>query len=208
MSTMAESERVQKPAGPPKRSLKNYLLDPTFQLKYTGMVIGVTLTLATILGGFAYKESKGQTESLKTTMVINATSLDSQAMDMILRQADERDRNVLASIIFGVALLTVALGITGVIVTHKVVGPAYKLKLLLRQVGEGKLKLFGHLRKGDELQDVFEEFASMIQSLRKTQAEEIADLDAAIAKCRADGVSEEDLVPIQRVRDRMQAALD
>ena len=172
------------------------------------MVIGVTLTLATILGGFAYSASKGQTESLEITMMMNATALDQSTMDMIHRDAQERDRNTLMAIIFGVTLLTVALGITGIIVTHKVVGPAYKLKLLLRQVGEGKLKLFGHLRKGDELQDVFEEFASMITSLRSAQTEEIADLDAAIAKCRADGVSEEDLASIQRVRDRMQRALD
>lgn len=206
MSTVAES--VQKPGGPPKRSVKNYLLDPGFQLKYTGMVIGVTLTLATILGGFAYKASKGQTESLEITMMMNATSLDQQTMDMIHRDAIERDRKTLLAIVFGVALLTLGLGLTGIVVTHKVVGPAYKLKLLLRQVGEGKLKLFGHLRKGDELQDVFEEFSSMIEALRQTQAEEIKDLDAAIAKCREDGVAEEALAPIQRVRDRMQAALD
>jgi methyl-accepting chemotaxis protein len=39
-----------------QRKLRNYLLDKGFQLKYTGIVIGVTAVLAGVLGYFVYHE--------------------------------------------------------------------------------------------------------------------------------------------------------
>jgi hypothetical protein len=33
----------------PPRKLRNFLLEPKFQLKYTGMVVGVTLVVAAVL---------------------------------------------------------------------------------------------------------------------------------------------------------------
>ena len=90
----------------------------------------------------------------------------------------------------------------------KVVGPAYKLKLLLRQVGEGQLKVAGQLRKGDELQDVFEEYAHMVESLRTAQRAEIAALSEAIETCAQAGAPESGLTRLREVRDRMQRALD
>lgn len=44
--------------GPPKhqRKLRNYLLDKKFQLKYTGIVIGITAVLSLILGYYLYRE--------------------------------------------------------------------------------------------------------------------------------------------------------
>jgi hypothetical protein len=69
--TMSESER-QKPggaaaqgvgspgstAGAPRhqRHIRNYLLDKEFQLKYTGIVIGVTALLSAVLGYYLYRE--------------------------------------------------------------------------------------------------------------------------------------------------------
>ena len=46
-----------------QRKVKNYLLDRRFQLKYTGMVLLVTLVVAGVLGYMAYDFSKGQTEA-------------------------------------------------------------------------------------------------------------------------------------------------
>ena len=37
------------------------------------------------------------------------------------------------------ALLVIAIGFAGIVFTHKIAGPIFKMKRLLRQVGEGKL---------------------------------------------------------------------
>ncbi|MCB9627335.1 MAG: hypothetical protein H6725_08185 [Sandaracinaceae bacterium] len=192
--------------GKPKRHLRNYLLDPRFQLKYTGMVVLVTVVVASVLGSIAYRSSKAQTESLTIQMAM--MEIDAPLQGSLEEMSAERDREVLLNIVGGIVLMGVILGLTGIIVTHRLVGPAYKLRLLIHEVASGKLKIMGKLRKGDELQEVFEAFAEMITSLRAAQAKEIAELDAAIAHAREAGVPMEHLEAIQGVRDRMQAAID
>ena len=65
-----EARSVRPAVGAPKRKLRNYLLDKRFQLKYTGMVVGVTLVVASILGALAYRESKGQTEAMQVQLAM------------------------------------------------------------------------------------------------------------------------------------------
>jgi hypothetical protein len=188
----------QTAGGPPKRRLRNYLLDPRFQLKYTGMVVGVTLVVATILGYVAWDQSRGQTEMMQLNLAGSGAT-----EDYIREQADEYDRNLMLGIFAGIAILVVSLGVTGILVTHRVVGPAYKLKSLFNHVAEGHLKLYGKLRKGDELWDVFLAFEGMIERLRANQAQEIAQLESVIERARSAGAGETVLSDLESLRDRM-----
>lgn len=207
MGAEAQSQPMPKKAGPPKRRVRNYLLDPRFQLKYTGMVVVVAVVVAVVLGYFAYDYSRGQTEAMSITMAMQP-DLDPEVAADLEGWAEAQDRGVLMKIVAGIFILALVLFVTGILVTHKLVGPAYKLKLLFGNIEKGKLKLSGRLRKGDELQDVFLAFAAMVEALRENQAREIAELDAAIEKAKESGVSDDDLAPIAEVRSRMQAALD
>jgi nitrogen fixation/metabolism regulation signal transduction histidine kinase len=115
---------------------------------------------------------------------------------------------VLIDILLGILCLALALGLTGIVVTHKLVGPAYKIKMLLAEVRDGHLRVEGRLRKGDELRDVFIAFEQMVQSLRAAQTKEIEQLESALARARAMGVPDEALKEIVEVSDRMRRALD
>lgn len=191
------------PAGPPfQRRLRNYLLDPAFQLKYTAYVMVVTLLVAGVLGYVAYEQSHAQTEMLTVNM-----ALAGETADFIERTAREADQALLLQIIAGVLILAVSLGLTGVLVTHRVVGPAYKLKSLFRDVKDGHLRIRGRLRKGDELQDVFDEFESMVETLRAKQRAEITQLEGIIARAKANGVSDEVAAELDGLRERMEAEL-
>lgn len=77
-------------------------------------------------------------------------------------------------------VILVALG--SIIITHRIVGPLFRIKRMAREVASGVLRPPGHgLRPGDELQDVFEIFAAMVSELR-TQAEaDLQDVRAARA---------------------------
>lgn len=168
----------------------------------------VTVVVASVLGYFAYSYSKGQTEMMTISQMEANIDLDPVVMQAIEADAQAADRRVLFSIVGGVAFLVFALGITGIYVTHKVVGPAYKMRLLINEVATGRLRLAGRLRKGDELQHVFLAFADMVESLREAQAREVAELEAAIEKARETGADESALKGVVEVRDRMRAALD
>src|SRR3954471_12465171 len=96
---------VRPVSGAPKRKLRNYLLDRRFQLKYTSMVVGVTLVVASILGALAYRESKGQTEALQIQLATQP-DLDPGVAAQLEAFGRARDREILLGILGGIAVLT------------------------------------------------------------------------------------------------------
>jgi hypothetical protein len=207
----AEVERFSYRSGPhPKRRWRNYLLVPSFQLKYTAMVVGVTVIVASVLGILAYRYSTGQTQMLTIhKMEAKGADIDDRFIRDLEQYSRDADRKVAFGIITGVLLMTIALGFTGILVTHRLVGPAYRLKGWVREVREGHLKPdSGRLRKHDELQDLFDAFHAMVMSLRTAQEREIAQLDWVIEEARGSGLSPDAIAALQATRDRMRSALD
>lgn len=210
----AETERISYRSGPnAKRKLRNYLLVPSFQLKYTAMVVGVTVIVAGVLGIQAYRYSTGQTQMMTINMMGASNKatvdVDDRLIKDLERYSQEADRKVAVGIISGVLLLAIALGITGIIVTHRLVGPVFRLKGWVREVRDGRLRAdTGRLRKHDELQDLFESFHEMVVSLRAVREQDIASLDAAIGEARSAGVPEQTIASLIATRDRMRAGLE
>jgi methyl-accepting chemotaxis protein len=184
-------------------------LVPSFQLKYTAMVVGVTVIVASVLGTLAYSYSTGQTQMLSIQKLeAKGDSADERFITDLEHYAHEADRKVALGIVGGVLLLAVALGLTGIIVTHRLVGPVYRVKQLLHEVSDGHLRAEGRLRKHDELQDLFVAFQDMVTSLRSAQEREIAQLESAIEKARQAGLRKDAIDALLETRDRMRAVLD
>jgi methyl-accepting chemotaxis protein len=113
---------------------------------------------------------------------------------------------VLSSVL---VLLFFAVGVAGIIVTHRIAGPIFKMKRLLRELGEGYLRMPTPLRKGDELQDFFEEFARTVDRLRERKAGEVEQLnrilqglEQAAPEDKAAGAA---VVAVRSLRDQMSA---
>src|SRR5262245_18273495 len=103
----AEAQRVSYGSGPqPKRRWRNYLLVPSFQLKYTAMVVGVTVIVASVLGLLAYDYSTGQTQMLTINKIeAKGSSIDEGFIRDLERYSEEADRKVALRIMGGVFLL-------------------------------------------------------------------------------------------------------
>ena len=190
-----------------QRKLRNYLLDRRFQLKYTSMVVLVTVTVAGGLGYVAYGFSQGQTEAL-TAHIAAQPDLDTETAEDLERFARQEDRKVRNAIIIGVLLLTLALGVTGILVTHRVVGPAYRMRRLFEGIREGKLQITTGIRKGDELQDLYRSFTDMVESLRDERSEEIAQLEDTLAKMEAAGVQSDFITELRAVLERIRNTVE
>lgn len=243
-----DASSAGKPMAPPKRRLRNYLLDPRFQLKYTAMICGVAVVLmaglsvvivriadtassqasiAVSQAESAFRESKTSAEILHTNTLMNAGD-NPELIDRInadLRVANDRLEVSLARsraqrasieqnrgnirVVLGVSglLLVLLLGLAGIVITHKLVGPVYKLKRLLRVVGSGRLDIRERLRKGDELEDLFDAFLGMVESLKKSQRAEIHQLDEALAEVDATHLAPAAVTKLKALRAQMQAAL-
>ncbi len=131
-----------------------------------------------------------------------ADGLSKQASDL----ADQQ-RMLMVGLVVALALLVVCIWLAGIVVTHKIAGPVFKMKRMFRQVGEGKLSLRERLRKGDEMQDFFESFDQMLASLRERQGQDLAKIDEAIARIEADA-SSEGVAMLKKLRAEMQAQND
>ena len=67
-----------------KRSVKNYLIDSRFQLKYTGMIVLIAVIISGVMGAFLYRTSrevvyesqKVAEESKKVSDVVKMTIKD------------------------------------------------------------------------------------------------------------------------------------
>lgn len=235
MTTSAPAAQPVQKTGRHQRSVKNYLIDSRFQLKYTSFIILIALAISSVLGSFLYNTSndvvtesqKVVDENKKVSDVVKMNMKEQYAdspelADSFNQEAEKSDNQIaeqqqslvrhqktmLTSLVGGLALMVVAIGLLGIYFTHKVAGPIYKMKLLLKQVGEGKLTFRGGLRKGDELQDFFEAFAGMVEQLKSRQAKEIELLESAIANAKSAGASDDMMKNVVTVRDEMKRALD
>ena len=159
------------------------------------------------------KDQYADSPELAATFKSSADDLDKQlqakhaALEAQAAQTRHHQSTMLLSLVAGLTLLVVLIGLLGIYFTHKVVGPIYKMKLLLKQVGDGKLNFQGKLRKGDELQDFFEVFAAMVEKLKARQQGEVYELEAAMSEAKATGASDAAIAKIAHVRDEMKAAL-
>lgn len=93
-----------------------------------------------------------------------------------------QQQTLLGGLVAMLALLVLGVGMLGIVFTHKVAGPLFKMKRLLREVGAGKLVVRERLRKGDELQHFFEVFEQMVTELRRRQEAEIEKVDRILEK--------------------------
>jgi len=190
-----------------QRKVRNYLIDRRFQLKYTGMVLLVTVSIASGLGLVAYRFSRGQTEALKAQIAAQP-DLDSETASYLDQESEDVDRSVRNAIVTGVLFLTFALGLTGIIVTHRVVGPAYRLKRLFEHVGEGRLEVTTGIRKGDELQELYHSFSQMVESLRDQRVGEIEQLEQTLIKMESAGVQSAYITELRAVIERIRKTVD
>ncbi len=108
--------------------------------------------------------------------------LEEQARALKARavQLESQQRSLLVSIFGVLTLLVAGLAALGIIVTHKVAGPLFKMKRQIQLLGEGKLRMPLPLRKGDELGDFFRVLEVTVAKLRESRRAEVARLGQII----------------------------
>ncbi|HWM84794.1 MAG TPA: hypothetical protein VNO33_03125 [Kofleriaceae bacterium] len=72
------------------------------------------------------------------------------------------------------ALITIALLLYGIKMTHKVAGPLHKVSLYMGKLRQGQYDMVYNLRKGDHLIDFYEHFKKAHAGMRALQEEDVA----------------------------------
>ncbi len=186
---MAESAQATAPpakaSSKSQRKLKNYFLNLRYQLKYTLTIVGISLVLT---GGLGYVVMSKAHEASRVVQVRAMDPEDVLAQELVAQFAHNDTIMMLVLIAFGL-LLCVVLGAYGIVLSHKVAGPLFKVSMHLDKIRDGKLGVVYDLRKGDELVDFFEHFKNAHDALRARTQEDIALLDKALAAATQAGNS-------------------
>ena len=132
-------------------------------------------------------------------------AIRARAGDIKARKAEaEKQRSRMRIVLSGGGISLLALlFVISILVTQKVVGPIEKMKRLLRRVGTGRLLVKERLRKGDELEDLYDTFLQMTYSLRAMQYGQMATVDAALEKAVTTGGSAEVIEMLRGLRAQM-----
>jgi hypothetical protein len=186
--TLPATVPSENPApGRSQRHLRNYLLNSRYQLKFTLTIVGISLVLTGLLGYFVISKAH---EASRVVAVRALDPGDTLAQELAAQFA-RNDRLILLVLILFGALLAVVLAGYGIVLTHKVAGPLYKLAMYFDRIRDGHLGSLTNLRKGDELVDFFEHFKQAHDALRKRTEEDIALLEKAIEAVGAAPLAED-----------------
>lgn len=104
-------------------------------------------------------------------------------------------------VLFSVVVFALAVLLLGIVVTHRIAGPVFRVRRLLESLGEGRREVPRHgLRDGDELRELFDSAASLVKTLRTEDEQTFEAVSAALGSPdQTDG--------LRRVHDRLAVRL-
>ena len=176
---------AEGPAAPAAKSephRRHYLVDRGFQLKYALVMAAAGLAVACVFGLWLHQ--------------VHAQATAILAPDPETRALVERsDRLLLAAFALIAVLLAAALGLLGVVITHRVAGPVFVMGHYLEVLAQGRFPRMRTLRRSDELKLFFRTFLDAVDDMKIREARHAAVLEEAVQRMRAAAVSVPELQP-------------
>jgi hypothetical protein len=192
-----------------KRKVRNYLLDAGLQLRYTATIVVVAIFLTAGLGFKMYQATREISKIILYTGLADPTTAQE-----LQTQFANSDRVVLWGIVGFGLVLVLSISAVGILITHKVVGPLYKISSLFGRVRDNHLGAApAGLRKGDELQEFYSSFREMHQAIRDRTVDDVRVLGSIVSvmetsvEARAPSVQRA-LDEIRQLRKRKEESLE
>ena len=152
---------------------KVVLIDKEFQLRFIGrfilMVFVVTLLIAISLYGYYYFKFKAGGISL-SRFIIETGNFSTSSRGMYMTDRFELILIPMAITFLAFILLSF---IFGIVYSHKLAGPIYRLEKSLIQIIEGERDFEVRLRKGDQ----FKKFEILLNKLLKKLGDETGEIN-------------------------------
>jgi hypothetical protein len=183
---MAEGTAVAAQAdarGRPPTHRRQYLVDRGFQLKYAVVMAAAGLAVAIVFGLWLHQA--------------HAQAIGLLAQDAETRLLVERSDRLLLGAFAGIAvLLAAALGLLGVVITHRVAGPVFVMGHYLSILAQGRFPRMRTLRRSDELKQFFRVFLEAVDARKRREARHAAVLEDAVKRMQAAAARAPELTPV------------
>lgn len=134
---------------PQKFKRRQYIVAPAFQLKYVGLLLGI-LFIAAIVSAY----------------VVYYTAMVNMGGKLASVYPQGRLASIVSAVNFRIFLSFLVISpivfIIGILASHRIAGPIYRMESFLKKVGSGDLRGKITLRQGDELITLAEGINSMV----------------------------------------------
>jgi hypothetical protein len=154
------------------RARRVFLVDRRFQLKYALLMAGAGAIVAVIFGLWLQQAH---------AQVVEVAGLDPALREELARG----DRQLLVSFAAIAGLLALALGLLGVVMTHRVAGPVSVMGHYVTVLARGAFPRMRTLRKTDELRSFFEVFFDAVERLKDRERRHVELLETTVARLKA-----------------------
>lgn len=149
-----------------------FLVDRTFQLKYALLMAGAGALVAIIFGLWLHQAH---------AQVIEIAGLDPALREELARG----DRQLLTAFGGIAALLALALGLMGVVMTHRIAGPVAVMGHYVQVLARGAFPRMRTLRKTDELRTFFQVFIDAVDGLKARERRHVELLESTASRIKA-----------------------
>jgi hypothetical protein len=177
---------------------RRYLVDRGFQVKYAVLMAIAGLLVAAVFGVWLHQAHVQATALL---------SPDAETRALVERS----DRLLLGAFVAISLLLAAALGLLGVVITHRVAGPVFVMGHYLQVLAQGRFPRMRTLRRSDELKAFFSAFIESVDAMKAREARHAAVLEDAVRRMRAAASAAPELSPaieaLSRAAQERRAAL-
>lgn len=213
----------------------HYLINKSFQLKYTISIIAILLVVmfasvagiymgmwGSIIENFSKFKVSQDLENVRRIAEYEGArfKFGDHRLERIFREAEllsEKDRLALEgalkavnrSLIPKVLILSIVIFLGGIIVSHKIAGPIYRIEQSARAIRDGDLRVNFNVRKSDEMKETAHVLEEMVETLHHDVKKIKAEVSALEDRLRiiAKHISNEDANRIDAALKEINATL-
>jgi nitrogen fixation/metabolism regulation signal transduction histidine kinase len=158
------------------------------------------------MGYFLYQTVANATDQL-LAQKLGDLNLTKEAIDAFMTQSEKDKMITLWTLIGAMFLLVLLLSGVTIALTHRVAGPIYKMRKIFGAINGSDLRLWDKLRRGDELQEAFEDFEAMLRRLREDRRNDIAALEDIRRTLEKSGGNEETVQNLRNIVERYRSSV-
>ncbi len=130
-----------------------YFLSKGFQLRYAGIILLVAFFTAILSSLTVFR-------TMSDILGKRLSQVYPQGFFAVIFN------EVAFALAWNIIILSALIFIFAIYVSHRIAGPIYRMKFIIRDIGEGKLDTRIYLRKNDELHDLADEINKMQDNLK------------------------------------------
>ena len=184
--------RMMEASPPYKRRLRNYLIHKPLQREYTTVMIVVMMASCLLISGIVHF-------TMKEAFLGNPYRIGKVSPYQMLSDVNHQ---LVMRVSLTLLLCVIVTTVIGIVFLHRVAGPVYRFRIVLKKLAVGEIPQDVRLRQADYFKEVADELNEVFKHLREKKA--IAqDIAARLEAIPHEGLSDPARTALGRAKENL-----